>query len=196
VESVAIAIRWDRPVRNAARMRRLIIVLSCLWILAGSALLAGCGSSGGASTSSTTGTGAGRGGEASASAQRAPTERIERSVAASGRVAGSAALPAAGVCPAPGSSVVTIALMTDVPAPRCVRVRSDQHLRVANETQALNGTPRVAHLHFAGFRATIAPGHAVLLDEPLGRFLTPGTFAVEVAPAPGPIALRLLRAGQ
>jgi hypothetical protein len=82
--------------------------------------------------------------------------------------------------------VVTITLFSDVPAPRCAVVSAGQHLRLLNSTGGHGEAANTVSLDFAGFAATIPPGHAVVLDAPIGQYIQPGVTAIPLHGAPGP----------
>ncbi|MGV1049330.1 MAG: hypothetical protein ACOYD4_12510, partial [Solirubrobacterales bacterium] len=108
-----------------------------------------------------------------------------------GREPGSPGRPAAGVCSRASTPLVTVVLHPDVPSPRCVEVTSRQRLRLVNRTGAGGREAAVATIRFAGFVATIEPRHAAILDQPFGEYLRPGTHAVEVGGAAGPVSVLL-----
>lgn len=75
----------------------------------------------------------------------------------SSKLAATSRYPAAGVCGRIASARVTVRIEPDVPAPRCVRVRPDQSLRVVNRT---GDDGQRAH----PVRVRWIPGHPVRLD--------------------------------
>jgi hypothetical protein len=161
-------------------------LLICLAVVAALTAASGCGSSGDSSTDSSSNPQAG-----ASSAPSSAVARVERSPAAHGREPGGSGRPAAGVCSRTSTPLVTVVLHADVPAPRCVEVTPSQRLQLINRTGAGGLPPTTATVRFAGFRATIEPNHAAVLDQPFGTYLRPGSHAVEVSGAAGPVSLLL-----
>jgi photosystem II stability/assembly factor-like uncharacterized protein len=93
---------------------------------------------------------------------------------------------AAGVCIAPKGRVVVVYLARGVPIERCLLVSPRQRLEIVNVTGAEGRPGYPERISLAGFHARLAPGRAVLLDEPVGAYLgrgshyVGGTTAVEI----------------
>jgi photosystem II stability/assembly factor-like uncharacterized protein len=102
---------------------------------------------------------------------------IHRSPHAHGRQRGGGA-GAAGVCVAPKGGTVVVYLARGVPIERCLLVSPRQRLEIVNVTGAEGGPGRPEPIALAGFHARLAPGRAVLLDEPIGRYLGRGSHHV------------------
>lgn len=87
--------------------------------------------------------------------------------------------PAAGICAATEGSLVSVVLRPDIPDPRCVRVRPDQHLSVKNETD------QTLQVSIAIFQAELNPGEQVTFDTPFGEYLVPGVHRLITSAPPG-----------
>jgi photosystem II stability/assembly factor-like uncharacterized protein len=114
--------------------------------------------------------------ESLAPAAIAGPRHIHRSPAARGREPGTGRGPA-GVCPAAKGPTVVAYLSSGVPIVPCWLVSPRQRLEVVNVTGGKEepGGARPETVDLAGFHARLAPGQAVLLDEPIGRYLGPGS---------------------
>jgi hypothetical protein len=90
--------------------------------------------------------------------------------------------PAAGICAeAPGEPVVTVEIMPDIPSPRCLKVTSEQRLRVVNRTGAalaliLGNLPA----------SSLQPNGETTFDQPFGKLLAPGVHVLDASPYFGP----------
>ena len=80
--------------------------------------------------------------------------------------------PAAGTCGSFSATVVEITINADIPSPRCVQVRPDQSLRVAN------ASGETVEVSFAGRSATLADGASQAYPQAFGDYLAPGVHRV------------------
>ncbi len=87
--------------------------------------------------------------------------------------------PASGICTSFGGGVVTITLNQDIPDPRCAKIRPDQTLSVANNTQ---NTLRVT---IGDFARSLQPGETWSILVPLGDYLAVGVHQLSVYPCCG-----------
>lgn len=89
--------------------------------------------------------------------------------------------PAAGVCAEyPGETVVTVEIMPDIPAPRCLKVTPDQRLKVINRANA------ALALKLGSQTASLQPNTDYTFDQPFGSLLAPGVHVLEASPYFGP----------
>jgi hypothetical protein len=95
--------------------------------------------------------------------------------------------PAAGICGEFEGSLVSVSLRPDVPDPRCVRVRPDQHLSVKNETD------QTLQVSLAGFHAELAPGQEITFETPFGEYLAPGVHQLITSAPPGGSEIWLIK---
>lgn len=95
--------------------------------------------------------------------------------------------PAAGICAEAEGSLVSVSLRPDVPDPRCVRVRPDQHLNLKNETD------QTLQVNLGRFQAELDPGEEVTFDAPFGDYLAPGVHLVTTSAPPGGPAIWLMK---
>ena len=91
-----------------------------------------------------------------------------------------AASPAAGICASFGGDVVPVSINVDVPDPRCVRVRPDQHLAIRNNTRD------AVEVALGPFSERIEPGESYAIDQSFGDYLAPGVHVLQVSPYSGP----------
>jgi hypothetical protein len=103
---------------------------------------------------------------------------------------------AAGACGLSRKRLPTIEFAPDVPVPRCIEALPGGRLRLVNRSGAYGMSPVPVTIRLAGFVASIPPNHAVILDEPLGRYLQPGGHSVMVSGAPGPAEVWIVGSGQ
>ena len=77
--------------------------------------------------------------------------------------------------------IITIVLNPDGAAPLCIRVRASQRLRIVNSMIAvLHGQAREAHISARGLPVvTIPVGQALLIDRPVGDYLSPGQHFIQ-----------------
>lgn len=89
--------------------------------------------------------------------------------------------PAAGICAEyPGETVVTVEIMPDIPAPRCLKVTPDQRLRVINRANASLA------LQLGNLSASLQPEADYTFDQPFGNLLAPGVHLLDASPYFGP----------
>ncbi len=89
--------------------------------------------------------------------------------------------PAAGICAEyPGETVVTVEIMPDIPAPRCLKVTPDQRLKVINRVNA------TLALKLGNLSASLQPNADYTFDQPFGNLLAPGVHVLEASPYFGP----------
>ncbi len=89
--------------------------------------------------------------------------------------------PAAGICAEfPGEPVVTVEIMPDIPAPRCLKVTAEQRLRVVNRTDS------ALALKLGDLPASLQTNTEYTFDQPFGKLLAPGVHVLEAAPYFGP----------
>lgn len=163
-----------------SRLRPALLAL----LVAAATALAGCG--GGDSSSS------GASSEPPSAAAKAGASRAKRTVpvkraaGVTGRERASSSSPSVGVCGRAHGRVASFDLLPDTPGPKCLVVGPGQRLRFVNETGRFGASPQPVRLDFAGFRATIPPGGAVVLEAAVDSYLGPGVHAVETEGAPGP----------
>ena len=67
----------------------------------------------------------------------------------------------------------------DIPDPRCVKVKADQKLIVANQRGEL------IRVRFGHLEEQITPGGEALFDLPFGEYLTHGVHRLLVSPCCG-----------
>lgn len=84
--------------------------------------------------------------------------------------------PAAGICASFDGEVVTITLNTNVPDPRCAKIRPDQTLKVVNKTLS------TLQVILGQFRFSVLPGAEHAIDVPFGSYLAVGVHRMEVTP--------------
>jgi len=87
--------------------------------------------------------------------------------------------PAAGICASFEGEIVEVTLNTDMPDPRCSKVRPDQKLRVINHTQ------NKLEVSIGSFTASLEPGAETVFDTPFGEYLAPGVHQLMVSPCCG-----------
>jgi hypothetical protein len=87
--------------------------------------------------------------------------------------------PASGICAEFEGSLVSVSLRPDVPDPRCVRVRADQHLSIKNDTD------QYLQVSIGGFQAELAPGQEIAFETPFGEYLAPGVHQLTTSATPG-----------
>jgi hypothetical protein len=87
--------------------------------------------------------------------------------------------PAAGICASFDGEIVMETLNTDIPDPRCAKVRSDQTLNVYNNTMS---TLRVS---IGSFQRSVLPGETWSILVPFGDYLAVGVHQLAVAPCCG-----------
>lgn len=95
--------------------------------------------------------------------------------------------PAAGICSEIEGSLVSVSLRPDVPDPRCVRVKPDQHLNLKNETD------QTLQVSLGRFQAELDPGEEVTFDAPFGDYLVLGVHLVTTSAPPGGPAIWLVK---
>ncbi len=88
-------------------------------------------------------------------------------------------LPAAGICQEVDGSEVTMRINPDIPDPRCLRVRPDQFLTVANNRA------ESIEVRFGPFVLNLESGAARRLDRPFGEYLAWGVHVVQSTPCCG-----------
>jgi hypothetical protein len=87
-----------------------------------------------------------------------------------------ASLPTAGACAGLISGdVVTVELMQDTPAPRCIVVTASQQLRL------VNGTDRSITIMFHGTATELSAGSELTYSLPLGSVWQPGVHLVRTS---------------
>jgi hypothetical protein len=87
--------------------------------------------------------------------------------------------PAAGICASFDGEIVTVTLNTDMPEPRCAEVRSDQTLRVVNNTLSTLG------VSIGNFNHSLLPQDTWSIDVPFGHYLAVGVHQLSVTPCCG-----------
>ena len=87
--------------------------------------------------------------------------------------------PAAGICVDLVGEWAVVRVDPDVPAPRCVRVTSDQRLRVINSTDGMVEV-RIGH-----HEATVPPAGQYDSEISFGEHLLPGVYVLEIQPCCG-----------
>ena len=84
--------------------------------------------------------------------------------------------PTAAACEGPfAGGVATLKINVDTPAPRCLKIRTSQKLRV------LSAIKRVARVRVGGISFNVPAGKATLTDDGIGRYLTPGGHYVSIS---------------
>jgi hypothetical protein len=87
--------------------------------------------------------------------------------------------PASGICAEFEGSLVSVSLRPDVPDPRCVRARPDQHLSIKNDTD------QDLQVSIGDFQAELAPGQEIAFETPFGEYLAPGVHQLTTSATPG-----------
>jgi hypothetical protein len=87
--------------------------------------------------------------------------------------------PAAGICASFDGQVVTVSLNSDLPDPRCAKVKADQTLTVLNNTQ------NTLSIAIGRFTSNLAVGEKMTIDIPFGDYLAPGVHQLQVSPCCG-----------
>jgi hypothetical protein len=99
------------------------------------------------------------------------------------RASPEASQPAAGICASFKEEIIRVAIRAwpdGVPEPRCIKVRTDQKLVIAN------GTGKPIEFRLGKFYALIEPGGSYAIDVPFGEYLAPGAHSLHVQPYGGP----------
>ena len=113
------------------------------------------------------------------STSEAPAPTVKPTILPYGLATPYAQEPAAGICATFDGDVVTITLNADVPDPRCAQVRSDQTLKVVNNTV----TP--LSISLGPFKSALLAANAYSIDVPFGDYLEPGVHQLQVSPCCG-----------
>ena len=87
--------------------------------------------------------------------------------------------PAAGICASFDGTIVTITINPDIPDPRCAKVKTDQTMKVINNTQ------NQLEIAIGKFAASLKPGEQTTFDTPFGEYLAPGVHQLQVSPCCG-----------
>ncbi len=87
--------------------------------------------------------------------------------------------PAAGICASFDGTIVTITINSDIPDPRCAKVKPDQTMKVINNTQ------NQLQITIGKFAASLKPGEQTTFDTPFGEYLAPGVHQLQVSPCCG-----------
>jgi len=85
--------------------------------------------------------------------------------------------PVAGICAEAEGEWATVKITPDTPSPRCLRVTSEQRLKVINGTQA------VVQIKLGEFALELQPGIEGTLEMPFGQYLAPGVHQMLVSPS-------------
>lgn len=88
--------------------------------------------------------------------------------------------PAAGICASFEGDRVEVQITSDMPDPRCIKIRSDQTLALHNLTS------KPIEFTLGKFNARIEPGQAYTIDLPFGAYLAPGVHLALALPYSGP----------
>jgi hypothetical protein len=91
--------------------------------------------------------------------------------------------PAAGICASFNEEVIRIEIRAwpdGVPDPRCIEVRADQKMILANSA------PEPVEFLLGRYSATVDPGDAFTVEFPFGDYLLPGAHSLHVFPYGGP----------
>jgi hypothetical protein len=87
--------------------------------------------------------------------------------------------PASGICGMAEGEWVRMTIYTDIPDPRCVKVKPEQKLTVVNQTKG-----RI-NVSLGLFQSYLDPGEEAHLDQPFGTYLASGVHLLEVDPCCG-----------
>jgi len=87
--------------------------------------------------------------------------------------------PAAGICASFDGLIVTVQILPGMPDPRCVQVRAEQQLSIAN------GTEETIEVGLGPFSAQLTPGQEYRITTPFEAYLGPGVHVVNVTPCCG-----------
>lgn len=87
--------------------------------------------------------------------------------------------PAAGICASAETADVVMTLLPGIPDPRCLEIRSDQHLLIRNRTGGPVG------FVLGRFSAHLEDGEDFWIDAAFGTYLAPGVHALAVDPCCG-----------
>ena len=91
--------------------------------------------------------------------------------------------PAAGICVSFKEETIRVEIRAwpdGVPEPRCIKVRAEQKLVIAN------GAAEPIEFRLGEFSATIEPGGSYVTAVPFGEFLAPGAHSLHIIPFGGP----------
>ncbi len=88
--------------------------------------------------------------------------------------------PAAGICAEAQGEWAAVEIWPDIPSPRCLKVTSQQRLKVANRTDA------AVQVQLGPHTLQVPAGAEGSLDVPFGTFLAPGVHRVSADPYSGP----------
>ncbi|MBN1440817.1 MAG: hypothetical protein JW929_15525 [Anaerolineales bacterium] len=91
--------------------------------------------------------------------------------------------PAAGICVSFEDAMVRIEIRDwpgNVPDPRCIKVRGEQNLILANRA------PEAITFTLGRYQAAIAPGESYAVAQPFGEYLLPGVHSLNIDPFGGP----------
>lgn len=87
--------------------------------------------------------------------------------------------PAAGICGESEGEIVTMTINPDMPDPRCLKVRSEQRLRVVNQRD------EALEITLGGAITSLQPGEETTFTLSFGELLLPGVHALQVSPCCG-----------
>lgn len=86
-------------------------------------------------------------------------------------------LPTAGICGSSNHATATVTYHLDTPDPRCLKVKAEQSLIIANPTdQRLNVT-------YAGKQFSIEPKSNYKIDQTFGSYLQKGVHLIQFTPS-------------
>jgi len=91
--------------------------------------------------------------------------------------------PAAGICDYQEGDTVTITLNGDIPSPRCVKVKSNQNLRVQNNTEGVVTVwfDNVSSAVLFPYSIDIRPDNKYIFATPFGEYLKPGVHKLKTS---------------